>query len=430
VLPVDSKLQPGSVAAFIAGSLAVILGSDIEPVRVLLLEPGIVVIGLAVAGGIGGGLGLKVVQGPLVEVIGIAIAYGALVPMIAGAVIALPVAPIAAAFGVVAWPVTIPTALAWLALVRWDRSRERLSTAPTAGAAVILATALLVIRFTQPAATMSAGAGQCVTFPGESIATIAWSPDAQWLGVGSESDGGGIVRVIEQDSNKISELARGPFVVPSSGVAVGPGGETTYLVYAQGVTAAEEDGAQLWRASPTAASSPFADLPTPGLVDLTWTPDGVAAVQWVDPVTWTETHRLVWVRPNATAADVFDPIAPDGLLRHPVLALMADPSRMEPITLRTPSGDRTIEWPEDASDGASVTGDGAFLVFHVGAFTAEWVDEEYGQVVGQSTETGQRVVLLQGEGRAPKLAAGRLAYLTPGYPENTVCMKPVTAVTE
>ena len=77
-----------------------------------------------------------------------------------------------------------------------------------------------------------------------------------------------------------------------------------------------------------------------------------------------------------------------------------------------------------------MTADGAFLVLEILVFTAEEIDEDYGQIVAQSTETGQRVVLHEGEGRAPKLAAGRLAYLTPDYPYNTVCVKPVTAATE
>lgn len=277
------------IAAVVAGSIAVILGGISEVSDALVSEPGIVLIGLAVAAGLGGRLGLEVVRGPLVEAIGIAIAYGALVPMLAGAFIALPVAPIAALVGILAWPVTIPAALIWLALIRWDRSRTRLSTIAPAATAIVLSTALLVVHFTQPAVSMSAEAGQCLAFPGENIATIAWSPDGEWLGIGSEGDGGGIVRVIEQDSDKLSELARGPFVDAFAGVAVGPGGEATYLVHAQPATAVEEEGAELWRGSPAGATSRFTALPTPGLGDLTWTPDGIAAVQWVDPLTWTST---------------------------------------------------------------------------------------------------------------------------------------------
>jgi len=425
----DSKLQPGTVAAFIIGALAVILaGRGSATVQALLSEPGIVVIGLSVAAGLGSGLGVKVLRRPLIDAIGVAIAYGALVPVIVAMVIALPFAPIAAFVAVVAWPVTIPAALGWLALIRWDRSRARLSTIVPAASAAALSVALLVIHFTLPAVTASAEGGACLTFPGENITTIALSPDAEWLGIGSEADAGGIVRVVQQSSNKIIELARGPVAV-WSGVAVGPGGQTTYLIDDQGATGVEDE-VRLWRASPTEAARPFADLPTPGLAHLTWTPDGIAAVQWVDPVTWTETDRLVWVRPNAPTADVFEPIAPDAFRGHPILVPLVDPLPDAPMTIRTPSGDRTIEWPPDASVDASVTADGAFLVFHARALTADEVDEAYSYVVAQSTETGDRVVLLRGEGRAPKMAAGRLAYLTPDYPDNTVCVKTVTAATE
>lgn len=418
----------GMTAAFVVGSIAVIRGDVTEVSRVLLSEPGIVLIGLAVAAGLGGRFGLEVAQGPLVPAIGIAIAYGALVPMLAAAVIALPVAPLAAIIAVVVWPVTIPAALIWLALIRWDRSRARLSTTAPAATAIALSTGMLIIHFTLPAVSISAEAGQCLRFPGENIATIAWSPDGDWLGVASEGDSGGIVRVVQQDLNKIYELARGPFVDASAGVAVGPGGEATYLVHAQPAPAVEEQAAELWRGSPAGPASRFATLPTPALGHLTWTPDGIAAVQWVDPVTWTETHRLVWVRPNTPAVDVFDAIAPDRILDHPVLALMADPVPETSIKIRTPSGDRVIDRPQDASEGVSVTADGAFLVFHAGAFMAEGSDEEYGEIVAQSTETGRRVTLLEGEGLAPKLGAGRLAYLTPAYPDNGVCVKNVKAV--
>ena len=427
VLPVDSKLQPGTVAAFIVGSLAVILGgraSDV--VTAFLSEPGIVVIGLSVAAGLGSGLGVRVPQRPLVDAIGVAIAYGALVPVIVAVVIAFPVAPLAALVAIAAWPVTIPTALVWLALIRWDRSRVRLSTVAPAATAVVLSTALLFIRFTQPATTMSAEAGQCLTFPGESIRTIAWSPDGEWLGIGSEADGGGIVRVIDQDSNEISELARGPFVEAASGVAVGPGGETTYLVHVPGVTHTEDEGARLWQASPAESARPFADLPTPGVFGLTWTPDGIAAVQGVDPTTWTETHRIVWVRPRKSPIDTFEPIPSERQLDYPVLAPLVDPSLNAPMTVRTPTGKRTIRWPLDASVDGSISTAGTFLVFHAFALTADEVDEAYSQIVAQSTETGQRIVLLEREGRSPMLAAGRLAYLTPDYPDNTVCVKAMT----
>lgn len=418
----------GAAAAFLIGSFAVILGGLTDQLRALLAEPVIVALGLALASLIGAWIARRVARSRLPVAVVIAIAYGLVVPMLVAALVALPVAPLAAMFAIVAWPLTVPAALAWIALIRWDRSRERLGEVQPAAAAIILATCLLALRFTQPAATFSAAAGECLTFPGERIEKIALSRDGAWLGVGSERDGGGIVRVIQQDSGKTFELARGPYVDVGSGLAVGPGGATTYLVNIQGAFASPQDeGATLWLASPTEVARRFADLPTPGLANLTWTADGIAAVQWVDPVTWTEIHRLVWVRPNTAAADAFGPIEPARIPDYPVLAPLVNPSPQSEILVRTPSGNRTIDWPSDASDDVSVTTDGAYLVFHARALTDDQADERYSDVVAEYTENGGRVVLVPGEGWSPEIAGGRVAYLTfPAYPNNSVCVKSVT----
>jgi hypothetical protein len=259
-----------------------------------------------------------------------------------------------------------------------------------------------------------------VTFPGERIGAIAMSPDGAWLGVGSERDGEGIVRVIEQSSGKVIELARGQYVdAVGAGVAVGPGGETTYLVNVQGAFALDHESAALWLASPTEPARLFADIPTPGLANLTWTPEGIAAVQWVDPTTWTETHRLVWVRPNTLVGNAFEPIPPARILDYRSLAPLVNQTPESAIEVKTPTGNRTVDWPSDASGDVSVTADGAYLVFHARALTDE--------VVAESTENGSRVVLVPGEGWAPQVTASRVAYLTfPAYPDNRVCVKAVT----
>jgi hypothetical protein len=425
----EASWLQGATAAFLVGALAVIVGGATDQLRALLTEPQIVGLGLAVASLLGAALARRAAMSRLPVAIGIAVAYGLVVPMLVAALIALPLAPIAAMLATVAWPVTVPAAMAWLAVVRWDRSRVRLGQVPAAAAAVTLATLLLVLRFTQPAATFSAAAGECVTFPGERIAAIALSPDGVWLGVGSERDGEGIVRVIEQSSGKIIELARGPYVdAVGAGVAVGPLGETTYLVDVQGASALPEDeGAALWVASPSEPARRYADVPTPGLSNLTWTPDGIAAIQWVDPLTWTEIHRPVWVRPNTAVADAFESIPPAEILDYRVLAPLVNTTPGGAIEVKTPTGDRNIARPSDASGEVSVTADGAYLVFHVRALTDDEMDEKYSDVVAESTENGRRVVLVPGEGWAPRVAAGRVAYLTfPAYPDNSVCVKAVT----
>lgn len=414
----------GAAAAFLVGSVAVLVGGTTDQLRALLTAPVIVLLSLAVASLLGAALGPRAVGSRWVAAIAIALAYGLVVPVIVAALIALPLAPIAAMFAPIAWPVTVTAAVAWLALIRWERTRRRLASVPSVGAATILATVLLALRFTQPNVTASSVIGQCVSFPGERIGSIAWSPDGSWLGIASERGGEGIVRVIAQPSGKITELARGPYVdATSAGVAVGPGGETTYLVNVQGASARPEDeGATLWVASPTDAAHLFAVLPTPGIADLTWTTDGIAAVQWVDPATWTETHRLVWVRPNT--ANPFEAIDPNVILEHPVLAPLVMPSPEDPMTIRTPSGVKIVDAPSDTSGEISVTIDGRYVVFNARALTADQVDEEYNHVVGESTVDGGRVVLVPEPGWTPKVAAGRVAYLTfPAYPDNSVCVK-------
>ena len=416
----------GAAAAFLAGSLAVIVGGATDPLRVLLASPVIVGLGLAVASSLGGALGPTVVANGWVRAVGIAAGYGLVVPVIVAVFIALPLAPIAAMFAPVAWPFTLPTAVAWLVLIRWGPSRRGLASVPSVGAATILATVLLALRFTQPNVTASSTTGECVSFPGERISSIAWSADGTWLGVGSVRDGEGTVRVIEQPSGKIFELARGPSVDAAfSGVAVGPDGSTTYLVHVQGSPSRPDDWrASLWVASPTHAARRLTYLPTPGISDLTWTQDGIAAVQWVDPATWTEMHRLVWIRPSTAGA--FKAIDPERILEHPVLAPMAKASTEAPMTIRTASGEKVVDPPPDASGEISVTIDGRFVVFHARALTEDQADELYDQVVAQSTVDGGREVLVSEPGWSPKVAAGRVAYLTfPGEPDNRVCVRDV-----
>jgi hypothetical protein len=160
--------------------------------------------------------------------------------------------------------------------------------------------------------------------------------------------------------------------------------------------------------------------------DLMWTPDGIAAVQWVDPATFAEIHRLVWVRPDAAGAAALDPIAHERILEYPVLAPLVDPSPGGEMRIRTPSGDRTVDRPTDADDDISVTTDGAFLVFHARALNDDGLDEKYNDVVAQSTENGSRVALVPGAGWTPTVAAGRVAYRTfPSDRNNSVCVKAV-----
>jgi WD40 repeat protein len=431
MIPVSSTKEAkpvavaGAAAALVAGSAAVLLGGRLASVQPLTTEPLFIGLGLAVAGVLGARLAGPAVRLHPPAAIALALSYGMLVPALVAMFIVLPallVAPIAIGFSVIAWSLTIPAAVGWLALVRLPRARDRLAQGPTATLVVALSAGLLVLRFTQPGMLTSAGGSACLMFPGERIGAIAWSPDGAWLAVGSENGDGGVVRLIEDGTGQIVEVARGPHVeAASAGVAVAPDGTVTYLLAAQGASVRPEDEEwSLWIASPGSPARRLVELPAPAFADLTWTEDGIAAVLWVDPATWTEKHRLVRVMPDGTLESLDEAT----LLEHPVLAPLVSDQPGRDLSITTPRGERTVPWPKDASDNVSVSRDGVYLVYHARALTPDSEDELYSHIVAQSTETGATVVLVDDEGWEPQVAGGKLAYLTfPAGTGNGLCVR-------
>lgn len=418
----------GALVAFVVGVIAVLVGGFDERLRALLAEPILVGLGLVVASILGGALSGKVINVSRTRAVAISLIYGLAVPASVALLIALPVAPIALGFSMLAWPITIPAALAWLVLLRLQARRERGRREARRAVAFGLAVALLAVRFTQPLTSTSAAGAACITFPGERIESLSWSPDGEWLGLASERDAEGIIRLVEQRTGRVVELARGPNVSVSSGIAVGPGGETTYIVDAQGASVAPEDEEwSAWTASPASAPRRLAYLPTPALFDLTWTPDGVAAVLAVDPTSWSEIHRLVWVRANTLPADSLEPIGPEAAARYPVLSplLTAEPKE---VNIRVGGEERRVPWPDDAQGDVSVTPDGAYLVFHARKLSADAERELHSHLVAQSTATGDRVVLAEEEAWEARLSTRSVAYLTfPAYEGNSACAKDAPA---
>lgn len=284
--------------------------------------------------------------------------------------------------------------------------------------------ALLAVRFTQPLTSTSAAGAACITFPGERIESLAWSPDGEWLGLASEREAEGIIRLVEQRTGRVVELARGPHISVLSGIAVGHGGETTYIVDAQGASVAPQDEEwSAWTVSPGSATRRLTCLPTPALYDLTWTPDGAAAVLAVDPTSWSEIHRLVWLRANAPPADSLEPIGPETAARYPVLSPLLTSDAKE-LNIQVGGEERRVPWPEDAAGDVSVTPDGEYIVFHARRPSSDAERELYSHLVSQSTATGDRVVLAEEEAWEPRLSTRSVAYLSfPAYKGNGACVK-------
>jgi hypothetical protein len=423
----------GALLAFVVGVIAVLAGGLDEQLRALLGEPLIVGLGLVTVTILGGALSDKVIEASRTRAVGIALLYGQAVPAIVALLIAFPLAPIAIGFSVLAWPITIPAALGWVALLRLQTQQARGRRALRGAIAVVLAGALLGLRFTQPVTSISAAGAACISFPGERIENLAWSPDGEWLGLASERDDAeGIIRLIEQRTGRVVELARGPHLSVSSGIAVGPDGVTTYIVDAQGALVPPQDEEwSAWTASPSAAPHRLTYLPTPALFYFTWTPDAVAAVLTVDPTSWSEIHRLVWLRANTPPADSLEHIDPETAARYPVLSPLLT-SEPKELNIQVGGEQRRVPWPDDAAGDVSVTPDGAYLVFHARKLSAD-DDELCSHLVAQSTATGDRTVLAQDEAWQARLSTRGIAYLTfPTDEGNMACVKggPLAPATE
>jgi hypothetical protein len=417
----------GAACAVIGGSLVVFIDGFEGFTADLLGVPALVILGTALAAAAGGVLASKVIRASIAEAVAAALALGAVVPIVAGAV-AVPL--IGAIGGPAVWPATIPAGLLWMVAVR------RLGSLPRrphqvlrGGLALGLALVLLAIRSTQPSWYGSSSELRCVSFPGEHISSLAWSPDAAWLGIGSNIEyREGIVRLLDTVTGKLVELARGPGIdTEVAGVAVGLGGVTAYLnaPFPQAGAVPGEDVQEtptLMVASPADPPRVYAQLSTPAIADLTYTTDGIAGLLWVDPDTYeVDVNRLVWIDEGATASDRLREVTPAEVARNPVLSPLVRPEA-ETLTITTPSGTWEIQRP-DAFDGLTVTRDGRAILY-VNAHYPE--DEPQDEVVALSTETNrQQVLTLAGDADDPVVEDGWLAYRTAMASTNRVCFMPV-----
>lgn len=414
-------LLAGAVAAVVSGSVMTWLARWANDVAPLTNLPLLILPGLIAAAWLGAAFAARAVAAPRFPAVLLALAVGLLAPAIVAGVVVLPLAPIAILFSPMAWPLTMPAALGWLVLVRWPGTRTRLDRPAFAVVALALSGMLLGIRYTQPFQTTGPGGGRCISFPGESIETIGWSPDGEWVGIGSErSYAEGYVRALRASTGEVLELAHGADVQAMWGLAVGPAGEISYLVV--DVFTAEADplqGAAIWVAGPGVAARTVAALPTAAVAGITWTPDGIGGVLTVDPETQEEIHRPVWIR---TAGDVADLVPMTEVeAASPAMATLMQ-TYQESIRLDVGSVVREIPWPVDASGSIVVSSDGTELIFEAWRLTDDG-EEQYDHLVAQSVATGQRVVLLEAQGREARVAGHRLAYIDPGaFTDDRLCV--------
>ena len=427
----DDHFLLGAACAVIAGYLVVFVDGFTGLPGELLSEPAFLAVGLVVAAVGGGLLARRVVQAEMISALFSALLFGFAVPVVTGAIVVLPLAPFGAVAGLDMWPVTVPAGLIWMVAVRsLARHPERPQQSIRVGLAFGLAFVLLLVRYTQTAWVSSSDGTRCVSFPGEEIGSIAWSPDGLWLGIASTRGYDiGIVRVLERPTGRVFDLAAGAGIDSNlAGVAVGPGGITMYLDAP--IESGSEPGptrvdASIMIASPDASPRRFARLPGPAIADLTFTDDGMAGVVWVDPETGeVDVDRPIWIDEGAAAEDRLREITPDEAIRHPVLAPLIRP-QADSMTIRTTSTTRDVRRP-NVHGTFSVTRDGREVLF---VATDPNNDERRDEVIALSTETGRRQVLVAtDQADDPQIAGGWLAYRTGVIEAKSACIKPVELV--
>ena len=412
----------GAAAAVVAGALVTWLTRSSDAIGPFAGIPIVVGLGLVVSAVLGSMLARRAVAARPLPAVLTGLALGVLVPALVAAVVALPFAPIAVFVSPKLWPLTVPAGLVWLLLLRWPPSRDRLQTPVVAALAIMLSGALIVVRFTEPIWTAGAAGGSCVTFPGERIEALEWSPNGDWLWIGSERDyTEGIVRVMNMATGEVTEVARGTSVRVTSGLAIDPAGTVTFLdfvfadpeVYPFGISS-------LWEAAPGLAARKIATLPTLGIVDLTTTPDGIGGLLTIDDGSGDMTRQAVWIRTE------FDPAAlepmPDEKAAEPAMATLLQ-LHQESIRLNVGGVPTAIPWPADATGSVAVSQDGTELIYQAFRLTDDGEQVQYHHLVAQSIATGERRVLVEEATWEARVAGRRLAYVVaPAFSDNRLCL--------
>lgn len=424
----DDRFVLGATSAVISGSLVAFVVRQADFAGELLDEPLLLGIGLFFAGLGGGILARRVIGVPWMDALANGILLGLLVPVATGGIVATIFAPIGMIVGTIMWPATVPAGLLWTVIVRGLADRPTFDQAARGVLALALSLALLAVRYTQPAWRGPIDGLRCLSFPGEDIASIAWTPDGSLLAIGSmPSYDEGVIRLLDPRTGTVHELARGPAIVPEYGrLAVGPNG-TTYYMEPRDVPLDFEPGdpvppSEVFVVSRGAAPRHYTWVPALSIRDWRYTTDGIAGVLTWDPQ--TDEHdidRLVWIDEGASADDRLREVSLEEAGRHPTLAPLIRPDDAS-LTVLTPNGTRVVQRPGTFGD-VRTSADGTSIVYPL---TINIGGEYHDEIHVISIETGrQHVHAVELEVDDAHMAGGSLAYRTTEYDSNKLCVVPV-----
>ena len=407
----------GGGSALLAAGVAIVAARYLDLAGPLATTPVLLLLGLGYATLFGAYLAPRIVRADVGVAFMLALLYGVLVPAAVAASV-LPVPPfvlLALFFSATAWPLTLPAAAAWAALIRTARWRAVVNRPTGALLAAILATLLVGWRFTAPLTTGSVATELCTSFPGERIEAIALSPHGAWLAIASE-------RNYVESTIRTLDTATGHLAVVASGadvnafrLAVDDLGNVTYLAAAPLGSPAYDREEQVILVSSDGNARLLGTVPNGVL--LVGTPDGLAATVEPPPEGIQRRHA-VWVRATPSGIDLI-PFREDELARYPEVGAEVLEEMTFPV--RLPSGLYHVARPTDSEYAFTFTPDHRYLVFEaIGLTVAGELASQ--QVVAQSVVSGERLVLRNGAASEARVAGDRLAYLPAYGEEKPVCV--------
>jgi hypothetical protein len=400
----------------LVGAIAV-LAARLAPALNPMNLPLLLLIGLGWAAFMGAYLGGRVAPASRRAAVGWAIVMGVAVAALTAASV-VPVPPfvlVAIAVSPTAWPVTLPAAAAWVALLRWTKLRTLMERPTGVLVAAAMSFALLVWRFQAPLVLGSIERELCASYPGERIVATAWSPGGRWLAFASER-GYTVetVRLLDVTTGAISTVDSGSALAAGLGLAVDDRGTLSYQVGGVPIAGSFDTGTALQSAPIGAAAVRVGSLP--GVVTLVGTRDGlVGIVEIYRP----PGRRAAWIRPSERGVELVD-LTPDELARNPEagIALAAYDGS---FTVQLSTGRRSVPMPVAATSSISITPDHRHLVF-VEPVMVNGSATGF-RLVAESLESGERISLVEDRPAFDaRIAGGRLAYLGSWGEENSLCI--------
>lgn len=263
----------------------------------------------------------------------------------------------------------------------------------------------------------------CLPLPGDDVTATAWSPTGDLLAVltSDRSDGHAAIRLVTWPGLKVEEVQTGPSADPYSGVGIDGGGRAYWFEAAPDPS--------IWSTRAGESATRYAVLPSPDIVDLAWTADGLVA-QSTGREGGVEKMRVIRITPHgselATVRSLYDsPRILTGVWASPDGEWLAIEESDEP-------GGAAIFTALHGSDRSTLIPAGRLVGNPMMPMKRDGVvyeDHSSGSLVAMSFGSSTPRTVLQVDARALSLSnRGVLAFGRLDFPERGLCFADVGLV--